>query len=129
MQSNPELRRTGLDLLEKLHGGHAGAAMVAEMAKVCPEFADITIEWALGGIMARPGLDLVTRELILVASCVTLGHAMPQLRAHTEAALKVGATREQIVETILQLTFYAGGPAVRNSLVLVQEVLAQAATQ
>ena len=50
---------------------------------------------------------------------------MPQLRAHTEAALRVGASKEQIVETILQLTFYAGGPAARNSLVLVKEVFAQ----
>lgn len=82
----------------------------------------MTIEWALGGIMARPGLDLVARELILVASCVTMGHAVPQLRAHVEAALQVGATREQIVATILQLTFYAGGPAVRNSLVVAQEI-------
>jgi 4-carboxymuconolactone decarboxylase len=125
MNPSDELRRTGLELLEKLHGGHAGAAMVAEMANVCPAFADMTIEWALGGIMARPGLDLITRELILVASCVTMGHAVPQLRAHTEAALKVGATKEQIVETILQLTFYAGGPAVRNSLVVVQEIFAR----
>lgn len=122
MNTNHELRRAGLELLEKLHGGHAGAAMVAEMENVCPVFADMTIEWALGGIMARPGLDLVTRELILVASCVTMGDAVPQLRAHAAAALKVGATKEQIVETILQLTFYAGGPAVRNSLVAVQEV-------
>jgi 4-carboxymuconolactone decarboxylase len=123
MQSNPELRRTGLALLEKLHGGHAGAAMVAEMQDVCPEFADISIEWAIGGIMARPGLDLVTRELVLVASCVTMGHAMPQLRAHAEAALKIGATREQLVETILQLVFYAGGPAVRNALAHLQDLL------
>jgi len=120
--SQPELRRRGLELLEELHGGHAGAAMVAELKEVCPDFADMTIEWAMGGVMARPGLDLVTRELILVASCVTLGHAMPQLRAHAEAALKVGATKEQIVETILQLTFYAGGPAVRNSLVAIKDL-------
>ena len=120
--SQPELRRRGLELLEELHGGHAGAAMVAELKEVCPDFADMTIEWAIGGVMARPGLDLVMRELILVASCVTLGHAMPQLRAHAEAALKVGATKEQIVETILQLTFYAGGPAVRNSLVAIKDL-------
>ena len=120
--SQPELRRRGLEFLEELHGGHAGAAMVAELKEVCPDFADMTIEWAIGGVMARPGLDLVTRELILVASCVTLGHAMPQLRAHAEAALKVGATKEQIVETILQLTFYAGGPAVRNSLVAIKDL-------
>ena len=121
--SQPELRRRGLELLERLHGGHAGAAMVAELAEICPAFADMTIEWALGGVMTRPGLDLVSRQLVLIASCVTLGHAMPQLRAHAEAALAVGATREQIVETILQLTFYAGGPAVRNSLVALKDIL------
>jgi len=124
MSDENALRRRGLQLLEELHGGHAGAAMVAEMQEVCPAFADMTIDWAIGSIMARPGLDLLTRELILVASCVTMGHAMPQLRAHAEAALKVGATREQLVETVLQLTFYAGGPAVRNALVLLKDVFA-----
>lgn len=119
------LRQRGLQLLEQLHGGHAGAAMVAELQDICPAFAEMTIDWAIGSIMDRPGLDLATRELILIASCVTMGHAMPQLRAHAEAALKVGATKQQIVETVLQLTFYAGGPAVRNSLVLLNEVLAE----
>jgi len=122
MSQENTLRTRGLELLEILHGGHAGVAMVEEMKEVCPAFADMTIDWAIGSIMDRPGLDLATRELILIASCVTMGHAMPQLRAHAEAALKVGATKEQIVETVLQLTFYAGGPAVRNSLVLLQEV-------
>ncbi len=122
--SQPELRRRALELLERLHGGHAGAAMIAELQDVCPAFADMSIERALGGVMSRQGLDLVTRQLILVASCVTLGHATPQLRAHAEAALEAGATREQVVETILQLTFYAGGPAVRNSLVALKDVLA-----
>lgn len=120
------LYRTGLALLQQLHGGHAGEAMVAEMSEICPAFADITIEWALGGVMARPGLDLLTRQLVLIASCVTQGHAMPQLRAHAEAALEAGATKEQIVETILQLTFYAGGPAVRNSLVSLKDILIEA---
>lgn len=118
------LHRQGLELLERLHGGHAGAALVDEMRDICPAFVDMTIDWALGGVMARPGLDLVTRQLVLVASCVTLGHAEPQLRAHAQAALAAGATREQIVETILQLTFYAGGPAVRNSLVSIRDVIA-----
>lgn len=124
MLTNPAQRERGLQLLEQLHGGHAGEAMMAEVADICPAFADMTIEWSFAGIMDRPGLDLVTRELILVASCVTLGNAMPQLRAHAEAALKMGATREQVIETVLQLTFYAGGPAVRNALVLLKDVFA-----
>src|SRR5690348_14338069 len=110
MMDTETLHRQGLALLERLHGGHAGEAMVAEMRDICPAFADMTIDWALGGVMARPGLDLVTRQLVVIASCVTLGHAEPQLRAHVQAALAIGATKEQVVETILQLTFYAGGP-------------------
>jgi 4-carboxymuconolactone decarboxylase len=122
--ANPAaLRQRGLQLLEQLHGGHAGAAMVAEMKDICPAFADMTVEWALGGIMGRPGLDLLTRQFVLIASCVTLGNAEPQLRAHVEAALKIGATKQQIVEVILQLTFYAGGPAVRNSLVSLRDLI------
>ena len=124
MAPQENLRERGLALLEKLHGGHAGEAMMAEVADVCPDFADMSIEWAFGGVMARPGLDLVTRQLVLVASCVTLGYALPQLRAHAEAALEAGATRVQIVEAILQLIFYAGGPAVRNALVSLKDVLA-----
>lgn len=87
--------RRGLELLEKLHGGQAGAAMVEEMKDICPDFATMTIEWSIAGIMARPGLDLLTRE---------------------------GATRQQMIEVILQLTFYAGGPAVRNALVVIPDV-------
>ena len=46
-----------------------------------------------------------------------------QLRAHAQAGLNAGASREQIIEAILQLTFYAGGAAVRNALVSVKDIL------
>lgn len=124
MQKNGDGYKRGLRILEELHGGQVGEAMVQEMADVCPDFGTMTIEWALGGIMARPGLDLATRELLLVASCATRGNAEPQLRAHMESARKLGVSREQMVETLLTLLFYAGGPAVRNSLLVTRDVYA-----
>jgi 4-carboxymuconolactone decarboxylase len=124
--SNNAAREKGLDLLEQLHGGHAGEAMVNELKDICPDFVDMTLEWALTGIMGRPGLDLLTRELLLVASCVTLGaSAAPQLKAHIDSALKQGATREQIVETILTMLFYAGGVNVSNAFRHAKEVFQQ----
>lgn len=116
----------GLVLLETLHGGHVGEQMVKELGDVCPDFVDMTLEWSLAGIMGRPGLDLKTRELLLVASCVTLGgHATPQLHAHIDAALKMGATKEEVVETILQMLFYAGGVNVSNAFRIAKEVFKQ----
>jgi 4-carboxymuconolactone decarboxylase len=125
MKTDSENYRTGLDLLRTLHGGESGEQLVRSMQSICPDFATMSIEWALGGIMARPGLDLLTRELLLVASCTTLGHAVPQLRAHIASALKLGASREQVVETILQMMFYAGGAAVANALYTAGEVFTE----
>jgi 4-carboxymuconolactone decarboxylase len=113
----------GLALLRQIHGGHAGEALVAAQRGVCPDFATMSIEWAMGGIMARPGLDLRTRQLVVIAACVTLGYAQPQLRAHAEGALAVGASRTEIVETILQTLFYAGGAAVANALATVADLV------
>lgn len=117
-----ETYQKGLELLNKLHGGQAGELLVNNLKDICPDFVDMTIEWAIQGIMARPGLDLLTREYLLIASCTTLGHVVPQLKAHIDAALKLGGSKEQIVEVILQMTFYAGGAAVSNALSTAKEV-------
>lgn len=126
LRSDPDARRTGLELLAKLHGGHSGQQLVESLRTVCPDFATMTVEWALAGIMSRPGLDLPTRQLLLIAACTTLGFATPQLRAHIEGALNAGATREQIVEAVLQMTFYAGGAATSNALRIADEVFRSA---
>ena len=122
MDTNTETYKQGLVLLNQLHGGQAGEKMIEAMKDICPDFATMSIDWAMGGIMARPGLDLLTREYVVIASCVTLGHAVPQLRAHIDAAMKLGATKQQIIEVILQTIFYAGGAAVANALNIANEV-------
>jgi 4-carboxymuconolactone decarboxylase len=123
METGSDSYQKGLELMARVHGGRSGAELVRAVADICPDFATMTIDWAMGGIMARPGLDLLTRELLLIAACTTLGHVTAQLRAHIDAALRLGATREQIVETILQMMFYAGGATVANALLVAGEVL------
>ena len=122
MNNTDDTYHKGLALLNRLHGGEAGEQMVEAMKDVCPDFSTMTIEWAMAGIMARPGIDLLTREYVVIGSCVTLGHATPQLRAHIASALKLGATKEQVVEVILQTLFYAGGAAVANALSTANDV-------
>ena len=113
----------GLALLNHLHGEHSGAAIVEGLKDICPDLATMTIEWGFGVILSREELDLKTRELAIIASCVTLGNAEPQLIAHIEAAFKVGAIREEIIEVILQTALYAGFPAVTNSLFAAKHLL------
>src|SRR5882724_1175216 len=126
MHSDPDQHALGLRLLARLHGGHAGEALVADLADICPDFATMTTDWALAGIMARPNLELLTRQYVVIAACVTLGSAGPQLHAHLEAALALGATRAQLVEVILQTLFYAGGARAANALRVAKQVFTAA---
>lgn len=64
LRSDPQTHRQGMELISRLHGGHSGEQLVASLQRICPDFATMTIEWAMAGIMARSGLDLKVRQLL-----------------------------------------------------------------
>ena len=102
--------------------GHIGEQVVASLADIAPDFARYLIEFPFGDIYNRPGLDLKSREIAVVAALTALGNATPQLKVHIRGALNVGCTRDEIVETIMQMAVYAGFPAALNGLAAAKEV-------
>ena len=92
---------------------------------ICPDMARLVVEFPYGDIYSRSGLDFKTRELITIGSLTTLGYATDQLKAHVENALNVGCTKEEIVETIMQMSVYAGFPAALNGLFAAKEVFSE----
>lgn len=106
--------------------GKAGEQVVASLAPICPDLGRYIVEFGFGDIYARPGLTLRQRELATVAALTALGTATPQLKVHIAAALHVGLSREEILETILQMSLYAGFPAALNGVFAAQEVFAAA---
>ena len=115
--------KKGIKLLNTLHGSHTGEAIFNEFAEICPKMAEMTIEIVFGDILQRQQqLDLKTRELTIIASLVTLGHSIAQVKAHSEAALQAGATKEEIVEVILQTAYFAGFPAAANAMIAIKDV-------
>ena len=61
-------------------------------------------------------------------SCQAMTGIPDLTRAHIEAALKLGARREQVVEVILQMLFYAGGAATANALRTAKAVFERCAS-
>ncbi len=106
----------------------AAQRVIDSLAGIAPDFARYVVEYPFGDIFSRPGLDLRTRELITVAGLTAIGHAAPQLKAHIQLALGAGCSREEIVETIIQMSVYAGFPAALNGLFLAKEVFAAQGT-
>lgn len=114
---------TGLNMLRQVDG-KGGEAVLENLRDIAPDFARYLIEFQFGDIYARPGLDLKSREIAVVAALTALGNASPQLKVHIAAALHVGCTREEIVEVIMQMAVYAGFPAALNGLFAAREVFA-----
>ena len=110
----------GYALFAKLHGEHAGEALVDAVNDICPDYADLTAEFAFASIFARDGLALKQRELIVIALCAALGDMENQLKAHLEAAIRCGATQQECIETILQVSLYAGFARVTNALLVAK---------
>jgi len=88
------------------------------------EFSKLTQEFGWAGMYARNILDDKTRELVAIAALIVLGK-LPQLKDHMEMALRVGATKKEILEVILQLVVFAGYPVALTSLSVLEEVLAE----
>jgi len=114
----------GLEKLREIDG-EAGERVLDSLSDIAPDFARYLIEFPFGDIYCRPGLDLKSREIAVVAALTAMGNAAPQLKVHIQGALNVGVSREEIVETIMQMAIYAGFPAALNGLTVAKEVFLQ----
>ncbi|WP_332700371.1 carboxymuconolactone decarboxylase family protein [Devosia sp.] len=104
--------------------GEVGEAVIESLADIAPDFARYVVEFPFGDIYSRPGLDLRAREIATIAALTAMGNAHPQLKVHIRAGLNVGLSRDEIVETIMQMAVYAGFPAALNGLSAAREVFA-----
>ncbi len=118
---NNERFARGWEKLKEIDG-EAGERVIESLKDIAPDFARYLIEFPFGDIYCRPGLDLKSREIAVVAALTALGTAAPQLRVHIHAALNVGCSRQEVVEIIIQMAVYAGFPAALNGLFAAQEV-------
>lgn len=113
----------GLARLNEIDG-EAGVRVIKSLSDIAPDFARYLIEFPFGDIYSRPGLDLRSREIAVVAALTALGNAAPQLKVHIDGALNVGVSRDEVVEVMMQMAVYAGFPAALNGLFAAREVFA-----
>lgn len=116
----------GMAMLAEIDGT-GGKAVVESLKDIAPDFGRYLVEFPFGDIYPRPGLDIKSREIATVAALTALGNAQPQLKVHIGAALNVGCTKEELLETIMQMAVYAGFPAALNGLFAAKEVFNRAA--
>jgi 4-carboxymuconolactone decarboxylase len=86
-----------------------------------PKLAELTDNVLFGDVWERPGLSKRDRSLITVAALIALNRP-EQLRHHLQRARENGVTKDEVVEVITHLAFYAGWPNAMNAIVVAREV-------
>jgi 4-carboxymuconolactone decarboxylase len=92
---------------------------------VAPKLAELTDDVLFGDIWARPGLSPRDRSLITVATLVAL-YRTNELPGHLRRALDNGVTRDELVELITHLAFYAGWPTAMTAMRIAKGIFADA---
>ena len=92
------------------------------MGDVAPKLAELTDNVLFGDVWRRPGLAPRDRSLITVAALVSL-YRTDQLASHMRRALDNGVTRDELVEAVTHLAFYAGWPCAVNAITSLRSVL------
>ncbi len=89
-----------------------------------PTMPKDVMEMFFGKTLNKDGLDAKTRLLLTLAALTVLGaQGESQIRMTVRHLLEAGATKQEIVETIGQMSMFAGIPAMTKAMELVQDVL------
>lgn len=87
-----------------------------------PELGRILRTLIFGDVFAIGELDDRTRELVTVTVLATI-QTLPQLKAHSAAALRVGVTPVELREAVYQLASLIGFPRMLNAVAVIDEVM------
>jgi len=89
-----------------------------------PTMPKEVMEMMFGNTVNKDGLDAKTRLLLTLAGLTCQGaQADSAVRQTVRHALEAGAKKQEIVETIGQMSVFAGIPAMTRALDLAQEVM------
>ncbi|WIH81359.1 carboxymuconolactone decarboxylase family protein [Brachyspira pilosicoli] len=75
-----------------------------------------------GDFYTRTGLDLKTRELLTFIMIISLGGAEPQAIAHANANIKMGNSKDMMLEAVTQCLPYIGYPRTLNAIAIINNI-------
>ena len=94
---------------------------IGQVRDVFTKLGEITDKVVFGDVWERKQLSKRDRSLITISALTAL-NCPDQLRGHLHRAFDNGVTREEIIEVITHLAFYAGWPSGGSAALVAKEV-------
>jgi 4-carboxymuconolactone decarboxylase len=119
---------TGLRIRREVIGAEYVDRAFAGADDFTREFQELVTEFCWGAGWGREESGPLTRRDRSLLNLVMLGalNRPAEFSLHVRGALRNGCTRDEIRDTLMQLTIYAGVPAGVEAFRLAREVFAEA---
>ncbi|MFU8945128.1 carboxymuconolactone decarboxylase family protein [Mycetocola zhadangensis] len=88
---------------------------------IAPKLAELTDDVLFGDVWDREALAKRDRSLVTISSLITSG-AFEQLASHLRLARSNGLSKDEVIETIIHLAFYAGWPKAMSAVQVARGV-------
>lgn len=112
----------GFSVQQQIFGAENINAMRTAAPAELRHIQDYLSAYCFGDFYTRGCLDLKMRELITFCAICCLGGCEPQAKAHAEANISVGNTRETLIEAITLCLPFIGFPRTLNAISCINEV-------
>ena len=99
----------------------APPSTIAQVRDVFPKLGELTDKVLFGDVWERKGLSKRDRSLATVTALAVIGQT-EQLRGHLWRALDHGVTKEEIIELMTHLAFYAGWASAGSAALVAKRV-------
>jgi 4-carboxymuconolactone decarboxylase len=95
-----------------------------KIGNFAPKLVELTDDVLFGDTWERPGLSKRDRGLITVATLIAL-YRTNELPFHLGRALENGVTKDELIELITHLAFYAGWPSSMTAIMIAKDIFAK----
>ena len=92
---------------------------------IAPHLAEITDKVLFGDVWANPALSPRDRSLVTITTLIAM-YRTNEMPFHLKKALENGVTRDEIIEAITHVAFYAGWPSAMTALPIAKAVFEEA---
>jgi len=121
---NQELFDRGLAIRKAVLGNEYVERALASADAFTRPLQELVTEYCWGAVWGREGLKRRDRSLLNLAM-ISILNRPHELKIHVKGALKNGLSRDEIMETFLQVAIYAGVPAAVDSFRIAREAFAE----
>ena len=102
-------------------------AYAAGFSEISPSLAEWTVEFEFGDVLARSGLDAVSKHLASLMMLAMRGNSEDRLFLHLSGAVAGDVPRTAISEALIQLSVYGGFPTALNAFAVAGRLFAGSA--